>query len=47
MDDFSSTEEVVTFCSTHFPIGPNAKGVLFEQLGILELDRVWIRGSGL
>ena len=47
MDDFSSTEEIVTFCSTHFTIGPNAKGVLFEQLGILESDRGWIRRSGL
>ena len=31
MDDFGSTEEVVTLCSTYFTTGPNTQG-LFGQV---------------
>ena len=37
MDDFSSTEEVITFCFTDSSIRSNAKGLILEKLHTLEL----------
>ena len=36
MNEFSSTEEVITFCFADFSIGSNAKGLVFEELNSFE-----------
>ena len=38
MNEFSSTEEVITFCFADFSIGSNAKGLVFEELNSFESD---------
>ena len=36
MDDFGSAGKAVALCSTHFAVGSNAEGLLFEELDSFE-----------
>ena len=38
MYEFSSTEEVITFCFADFSIRSNAKNLIFEELNSVETD---------